>query len=318
MKSERRHQLQQNSLARSLENLPKMGRESGSKLLLGVVTVLLIIVLVRFYLNNRQQKRDQVAMQLANARVELTNLRGENMRPEANDKVATLRDKVFKDLDNAVEEVLQAASEPAEIAQARNIRGDAYLQMATVGQATGATTQPEQAGARKPGELLDEAARNYGQVLESRNGVPSTEIANAMFGLAAVAESRGEWDKARGQYDAIVADGSIPQAFHDYAQLRRSLLDNIKKPIVLGTPSTRPFERELSLTPTTTPAAVTPSTAPVTPVVPSTAPTTAPTTPATGPTTAPATGSPLLPTFPGPTTSPSTPTTSPIFNPLKL
>jgi hypothetical protein len=189
------------------------------------------------------------------------------------------------------------------LAQARNIRGDAYLQMATVGQTAEATTRPDLAPPRKPGELLDEAARNYGQVLESRTGVPTAEIANAMFGLAAVEESQGDWDKARSQYDAIIADGSIPQAFHDYAQLRRSLLDNIRKPVLLGVPSTRPFEREVSLTPATTPAA--PSTAPATPVVPGTAPSPAP-------------NAPLWPSFPGPTTSPSAPTTSPVFNPLKL
>ncbi len=78
MKSERRHKLQENSLAHSLENLPKMGRESGSKLLLGIVTVLLVIVLIRYYLMSREQKKEMIATELTNARYDLADLSGEH------------------------------------------------------------------------------------------------------------------------------------------------------------------------------------------------------------------------------------------------
>lgn len=305
MKAERRHQLQQNSLARSLENLPKMGRESGSKLLLGIVAVLLIVVLVRFYLNNKEQKKEQVATQLANARVELSNLRGEGIRAERSEDVASLRNELFKKVDNAVEEVLSANPDAAQVAQARNIRGDADLQMATLTQTTEATTRPELASPRKPSELLDDASRNYQQVLDSRQGVPPTEIANALFGLAAVAENRGDWEKARSQYNAVLNDPGLPEPFHDLAETRRSLLDKINKPVLLGVPSSRPFEREAGSAPTTLPA-----TGPAIPVAPSTAPAgpgAAPTTaPTTGPTTSPA------------TTHPAGPSTAPIYSPFKL
>src|SRR5271156_6232019 len=76
MKSQRRHKLQENALAHSLENLPKMGKESGSKLLLGIVTALLIVVLIRYYRNSRDQKREMIATELADARYDLAELSG--------------------------------------------------------------------------------------------------------------------------------------------------------------------------------------------------------------------------------------------------
>src|SRR5207245_2358370 len=97
---------------------------------------------------NQAQKRDQVAVQLANARVDLSNLRSAGVganRALPNDEVAKLRNDLFKKVDDAAQEVLNAGPDAARTAQARNILGDAYLQMATFAPAAGATSRPESA-----------------------------------------------------------------------------------------------------------------------------------------------------------------------------
>ena len=309
MKSERRHKLQENALAHSLENLPKMGRESGSKLLLGIVTVLLVIVLIRFYLRSREEKKEMLATELTNARYDLGDLAGEhNVQRQfevssGERKSAELspdeRKKLLEDIEKKVDAVLTETTEVPLMAQAKNIRADAYVQAASLGNPPEATTQPALALSRSPDDLLDDAARTYQEVLDMKEGLPAVEAADAHFGLGAIAEDRRDWDKARAQYQAVANDTTMPKAFTDYAALRLDVLGKISAPFVIGKPMT--------VAPPTSVPTTSPTSGPTTePLVPATA--SGASLPLVTPSSIPAPGlglNGLLPTTPttGPTTS---------------
>src|SRR6476646_7036435 len=73
MKAERRHQLQENSLVRNVRNFPEFWRAYGSKILLGIILILLAILLIRMWINKRAETRKQMAEELFSARAMLEN-----------------------------------------------------------------------------------------------------------------------------------------------------------------------------------------------------------------------------------------------------
>jgi hypothetical protein len=308
MKSERRHKLQENALAHSLENLPKMGRESGSKLLLGIVTVLLVIVLIQYYLRSQREKKELVAAELANARYDLGDLNGEHIiqremevashERRSAELTPEERKKLLEDIGKKVDAVLAETTDVPLVAQAKNILADAYVELAVLGNPPEATTRPDLALPRPPEDLLDDASHAYQAVLDMKEGLPFTEAADAHFGLGSVAENRREWDKARTQYEAVKNDPAMPKVFTDYAALRLGVLEKISSPFVMGRPMTSPsdmgFPSSLPTTSPTTAPAAGPGTAPAAPETPATGPVTVPvappsltplTVPTTGPTT---------------------------------
>jgi hypothetical protein len=87
-------------------------------------------------------------------------------------------------------------------------------------------------------------------VVQQAGTLPSTLIARARFGLAAIAENEQKWDVAQSHYDAIKADSSLPAALRDQAQVRIALLKDAQKDRVIGHPRTQP-----TTGPATSPAA---------------------------------------------------------------
>src|SRR5438874_2232788 len=74
MKAERRHELQENSLARFIDNLPVMLRLYADRILLAVVLVLLVVVLIRWRMNQTEARANQTANDLAEAKASVTRL----------------------------------------------------------------------------------------------------------------------------------------------------------------------------------------------------------------------------------------------------
>src|SRR5580765_5410773 len=79
MKSERRHELQQNSLVRAIENFPAFWKEQGSKIALALIAVALVVVLVRLWYSNKTEKADRVAQNLSWAETRLNDLQDPNL-----------------------------------------------------------------------------------------------------------------------------------------------------------------------------------------------------------------------------------------------
>jgi hypothetical protein len=289
MKSERRHELQQNSLIRGVQNLPSFWRESGSKISLAIIAVLLVFVLVRLWYTNRNDKAARLAADLTDAQSKLTDLKRstelwltQSIPPE---KFNEQRKAIQGSILTATDDVLKNSSDQAQQADAKVIRADLNYFLGQMGAMPEATTRPEFQLDKKQSELLEAAAQDYAAVAGQAAGLPPALVARAHFGLAAIAEDqdRPDWPKARAEYEAVAKTPGAPEAMIDLANRRIELLSKIEVPVLLGEP--RP-------TPATRPS-------------PSTTPATSPgTQPATGPTTLPL--GPVLGPVPGPVPAPAT------------
>ena len=231
MKAERRHELQQNSLVRGIENLPSFWREQGSKIALAVIAAALVFVLVRWYTTSRTEKADRVAQQLAAAELMLSNFRETGQEP----RMVRMAGQVRTSINDAVNDVLSSTDDPARLAEARLIRADLNWQLAALGDPSEAATRPDAGLKEKPAELLDAAAKEYQAVID-QPGLPPRLVARAHFGLAAVNEERRQWLQARSNYEAITKNPGIPKAFQDLATARIELLSKLEAPLLLGRP----------------------------------------------------------------------------------
>jgi hypothetical protein len=305
MKSERRHALQENSLIRGTRNLPDFWRESGSKLMLVVIAILLVVVLVRYWVISRHDEATRLASDLSLAQMTLTQWRDTpiDVVSRTPEQFFNWRKDMRGQLDKYVNDVLDTSKNAAQQAEAKVIRADFNWQTAQYGDPPAAATQPTYQMKESPTDLLASAEKDYNDVLGQQAGLPSKIVARAHFGLAAIAEDRGDWPAARTQYDAIVNDPATAESLKNLARRRLTVLPDIEKPMVLGQPQQPPTATPLGPNftppfpftsgPSTRPAGTQPVTMPSAPVElpigpPPAGPTTAPQ-PAAGPTTAPAT-----------------------------
>jgi hypothetical protein len=255
MKAERRHELQTNTLDRTIRNLPEYWREHGSKIALALIAVLLVIVLVRMYFNNRAEKAARVAENLSVARSAIAGLRdsvfwsSERMSPL---DIKRRTDEIRQDVDKSLNEVLNEAPDAAQQAEVSILRGDLYYALYMLGEAPEAATQPALRSEKKPEQMMQEAERRYKEVLDQAGSLPSTLTARARFGLAAIAENQHNFDAAKAHYEAIQKDTTLASALRDQAQGRIGALKEVQKERVIGRP--RPKEELRSTTrPTTVP-----------------------------------------------------------------
>jgi hypothetical protein len=288
MKAERRHELKQNTLARSLENLPEASRQHGSKILVGVLLALLVVFLIRQRINSNREAAVRAAQALDSARALLASLddavdMGMAQNPQA---LARRRDLVYTGATDALQVVLDATEDPRLLAEARVARGDLNWKLANFPDLPGAQTQPTLQFTRSKQDLLKTAADSYLNVIEDPAAPPESRR-TAHLGLAAVYENRREWDKARAEYQNVVNDTSVPKPFKDLAVDRLNNLDQVQRPPLMAGPATAEstLPRIGAATNTTAPASnptivTRPASAPTAATAPGAAPVPASATPA--------------------------------------
>lgn len=300
MKSERRHELKTNTLARQLETLPEFGRRHGNKLMIALIGVLLVILLVRNRIASSREQAERAAFSLNHARALISQLEISFERVNRPEQMVAVAQQVARGGEEAVAQVLEATDDPRLLAEARLARGDLNWELANLPEVPGATTRPDLQLPKSGEQLLQAAADSYQAVVDS-DSAPRESKTTARLSLGAVAENRRQWDKARDQYQKVVDDPAVPKPMKDLAVQALNRLPEIQKPVLLVPPSAAPAGQ--SSTPSATaPSATTPSTTPSsTTTSPATAPsTTAPSTvPATRPSTAPATNATPQPAKPG-------------------
>src|SRR5438128_2692848 len=146
MKSERRHELQQNSLIRGVQNLPNFWRESGSKISLVIIAVLLVVVLVWQWQSNRKQTAARLAGDLTDAQGKLTDLKRSTDLWLTQGITAEKFNEHRKVIQGAIatytDDVLKNSSDPAQQAEAKVIRADLNYYLAQMGMMPEATTRP--------------------------------------------------------------------------------------------------------------------------------------------------------------------------------
>ena len=285
MKAERRHELKQNTLARSLETLPDVGRQHGTKILLVVLVGLAVALLIRSRVASSRESAQQASYSLSHGREMIDQLRNSAERlPPA--QFVSVAQEVTRAVEMAVQQVLEGTDDPRMLAEARILQGDFNWQLATLPEPPGATTRPELALPRNDEQLLQAAQDAYQAALDQR-GVPIESVTSARLGLAAVAENRRQFDAAREQYQKVLDDTATPKPLKDLAAAAITRLELIRKPPLIAPPATAPGATQPGTQPATqsstqpaTTTAPTTATAPTTGAAPAT--TTAPAPPGAG------------------------------------
>ncbi len=267
MKAVRRHELQTNSLARFLENLPLYFRFHFGKVLLGLLIFILLIVLIRQRMTSGTVARQQTATALGDVRRLLNELQVVDLTRPTPDLRAEDRKRFASQIDGAIDEIIantdDGPDDAAIRAEALVARGDLNWIMANLPEVSGAATQPALAMPRPADQYLADAADAYEQVLRQYADRPMSAL-TAEFGLASIAENQGKWDVARAHYETILKKPDAPQVFREWALARMNLLPSLQEPVFtgsFGTPTTTTTPSD----PTTVPAGATqpaPSTQP--------------------------------------------------------
>ena len=122
MKAQRRHELKQNSLVKSIAELSGKGnyfQQYQSQILLGCVVVALIIVVIRYRLSSAQERINQAQQSLSLALEDLKELK--QLPPLGNDaqRIVTHREDLYSDGVKEIENVLAKAPGSQAITRAR-------------------------------------------------------------------------------------------------------------------------------------------------------------------------------------------------------
>jgi hypothetical protein len=256
MKAQRRHELQANELARQLETFPETLKRHASTIMLVIAVVLVVFFLVRYRRQAAENRAATLATSLATARQGPIVIRSLALRRLPPEQLSAMRTELIGQTQSAIDSVLREADgddAAAMRAAALTARGDLNWYLANSPTLPGAATQQSLALPRSRDEYLRLAESDYRDVI---NTYASQTIAwvTAQLGLAAIAENRGEWDKARQLYSEVLTRSDIPDVFQQQAQFRIATLGDVQNPVLIGdfAPSTMPAATS---NPTTAPSA---------------------------------------------------------------
>lgn len=279
MKSERRHDLKENALAKKIIELPDFRRKWGGRLALAALAVVVVGALIYNRMNAAEGRHREAEVQLTLARGLADELRFAPFDPSRpiEPRDISVRQTAYDKGRAAVERVRELTSDNKLLAQASITEADLAFALANLPVPPGAATRPAEFATRPPrDELMKQAAASYQDVIDHYADQP-VAFANARLGLATINENRGDWDMANTQYQALRTASSVPQMYRQIAENRAKQLEQIKQPALLVAREVPPL-----LSPTTAPTSA-PTTAPAT------APAAAPVAkPAAAPTTKPA------------------------------
>jgi hypothetical protein len=248
MKAERRHELKRNWLAGALVDLPGFLREYGSRILLAVLFVALVIVLVYQYTTGRvvQDERSREALTSARESVDRVRQMVDQLAQMPflvvpSDAIAKFRDEHINDAQKAIQVALQANDSSVK-ADAEVVSGDLDYLRAAIPPLPGSDTRPSlnNYGDRGREDLLRSAEDAYTRVISAPLNANKEALRNARFGLAAIAEDRSQWDKAKDFYEQIINDSSTPSIFKETAREREGNLTTLQKPILAASPASAP------------------------------------------------------------------------------
>lgn len=210
MKSQRRHELQENALQTELSKLGEFLRRRGTAVAWGVLGVALIVFLIVYVQGRSQRRKQELLAQYA------------------------LAERALGDPDVEIEEAIRRLEtlagqedEPRVAAMSALHLGGVYARQAHFG-------ADELTGAEQE-ELLNQARTWYRRAIEE---YPDQDLAAAQgrFGLAKLAESRRDFTAARELYEAIVATpGLSGQLVVLEAQRVLERLDRMSEPVRLAT-----------------------------------------------------------------------------------
>ena len=237
MKSERRHELQTNSLAQALSHAPEFFRAHGSKVLL-VVIVILLASLLLYQRSRKGEEQLQVGwLNISNARSMLNVLSTSVDSRETPANLFQMRRQMVDNINGSLNSIL-ASSDRHIAAEAHLLRCYLNWALANLPEIPQAATQPSLKLPGTSSEYLKLAEESYRRILSSYSDQTSS-VVSAQLGLAAIAENRHDWDAATKIYQAIQGDPNILTAYKTLAERRLEALETIRQPVYLA-PTTLP------------------------------------------------------------------------------
>jgi len=237
MKSERRHDLKTNALARRLETVPQNWRDYGSKVLLAVIVALIVFLLVRYWNEKKAREGAEVSsgMVIVNSalrQIDDLPFAYFSLPPSA---VIEERQRITQEADQAINNILNVAKDPKVLANTYLAQAELDWKLANLPEFPGADTQPSLRMSNRE-SLLDESRSWYQKVLDPPSTPDPLQVYTARLGLAAIAEDLRQWDQARQQYEAIDSTPGIPTPSKDYAKARLTQLPDEQKPVLIVPP----------------------------------------------------------------------------------
>ncbi len=235
MKAERRHELQQNTLDQTLTRAPDLARKYGGMVLLIVIAALVGYLLIRYRISSARESQRLATENLATARSNINQLSRLHLYPMPipPQTIAEFRKSWSNDARTAIDSIRGAVSDPMLLAEATLAKGDLNWALAQMDELPGAATQPALRLESDKQTLLGEARSAYEQVASQHGDQQQTVIA-ARFGLAAIPETKGNWDEATQQYQQLVDDTAVPEAYRTQAKFRLERAADWRQPVLLA------------------------------------------------------------------------------------
>ncbi len=268
MKSERRHELQHNTLDQALTRAPEAARRYGGMVLLIVAAALIGYLLIRYRISSTREAHHLATENLGTARTSIEQLSGLHryaafIPPQ---QLAEQRNRLADDTRRAIDSVTGSVSDPTLLAEAQLAKGDLSWTLAQMDDLPGAATQPALRLESDKKTLLSEAESAYEQVT-TQHGDQKNAVIAANFGLAAIFENNGAWEKAKQKYQQIADDTSVPEAYRTQAKFRLERTADWSQPILLVAatqPAAAPSGVPFLNSPTTGQATTQPAASPAT------------------------------------------------------
>jgi hypothetical protein len=237
MKSERRHELHTNSLAQTIARTPEFLREHGSKVLLGVIIVLLVVILIHQRMRRNLEQLDTGWTSITSARysIQRIGLLPAQIRNPVD--IAAARRQMTESASSALTSVI-GSDNPQLAAEAYLLRGDLNWTLANLPELPEAATQPALKLEGSSQEYLTRAEEAYQKVIRVYAD-QTTSVSNARFGLAAIAENRHDWAGAKKIYEEIKNDPKTIPSYKTLADLKIVALSVIDTPVYI-VPSSQP------------------------------------------------------------------------------
>ena len=222
MKSQRRHELQQNVLDAELAKIVQFFRKHGTRIAWGALVAALIALGAVWAWNKHKQG-------IAEAHLQYARLQQQLASPDARQENVAAG---FLEL-SATSSEDQIAAESAVCA------GDAYARLAIV----------ETRDADRRAGWLEQATNAYKRAVTE---VPDEKVsvAKAHYGLAKIAETRGDFETARMHYNAVLAMTDLKgEPVARLCEQSRNRLEEISEPVRMA--STKPTEPQTQSMPAT-------------------------------------------------------------------
>ena len=201
-------------------------------------TVVLLVVAVYFIYRWRANSADAAklatANELASARSYVLSLQKPDLDRQQPSTLAMYRDQTALAANTAITTVINSGGDVSQRAGALVARGDLNWELANFPILPGAATQPALRSPEEPTVLLGKAESAYQQVATDSEFADQHEaIASAHLGLAAIAENRGDWAKAKSELQAVIDHKNDVPAAAAVAQQQLTALPGLAAKIPL-------------------------------------------------------------------------------------